>query len=208
MKNRKLFISLFLLVSLLFLGVGYAALTNTLNIGGSISATKNDKNLKVEFTESVLHAQDALGNEDTTFLVESTYSGQSATVTIQNMSTLGQTAVIEFKVSNNSENLASLTATLDTADISVNLGLEGVALDAGKDSNAASNIFEGDHFDVSAEFFTKTEANIGSITDGVATITSGQHVYIRVTVELVEIVSSSTFPTHDIIISFVAETED
>ena len=208
MKNRKLFIGLFLLISLLFLGVGYAALSNTLNIGGSISATKNDENLKVEFVGSELHAQDKDGKEDTTFLVKSTTAKQDATITVENISTLGQTAVVEFKIVNNSEVIKdpeSLTATLKTAEVDVKLVVAGKNAEDSKD---ALNVFEGDHFSVEAEFIEKEVAGEtqGEFKDGVVSLAPGEYIYLRVTIKLIEVVSE-TLDVHNINITFNATTK-
>ena len=208
MKNRKLFIGLFLLISLLFLGVGYAALSNTLNIGGSISATKNDENLKVEFVGSELHAQDKDGKEDTTFLVKSTTAKQDATITVENISTLGQTAVVEFKIVNNSEVIKdpeSLTATLKTAEVDVKLVVAGKNA---QDSKDALNVFEGDHFSVEAEFIEKEVAGEtqGDFADGVVSLAPGEYIYLRVTIKLIEVVSE-TLDVHNINITFNASTK-
>ena len=49
MKKRNLFLGVFLVLAVLFLGIGYAALSNSLSINGTINSEANDDNLVVDF---------------------------------------------------------------------------------------------------------------------------------------------------------------
>ena len=98
MKKRRTFLSLFMLASLAFVGVGYAALTNTLSIGGGITATKNNDNLKVEFVASKAHTRDAQGNEDTSYTASHSVSGKTAEISVGGINEVGSYAEFIFVV--------------------------------------------------------------------------------------------------------------
>ena len=51
MKRRNLFLSLLLVGACAIVGVGYAAISRDLKIGGQLQGAKNDNTLKVEFQE-------------------------------------------------------------------------------------------------------------------------------------------------------------
>ena len=52
MKNKKTFVGLFVILALLCLGLGYAAVSKTLTITGSASGLVNDDHFVVKFTET------------------------------------------------------------------------------------------------------------------------------------------------------------
>ena len=62
MKNRKIVVVAFLLIAVLLLGVGYAALTDTLDITGSADVNVSD--LEKEFEEDIYFSA-AVANEGT-----------------------------------------------------------------------------------------------------------------------------------------------
>ena len=219
MKNRRLFISVFLLISLLFLGIGYAALTNKLAINGSIDAVKNNDNLKVEFVGNTTSAkEDEVGTESTAFTVTTIQSGQNATITINGISKIGQNAVVIYKVQNNSSNVEALTASLDTEfDISLGVGTVNgskyTVTEGSADYNNDANIFLGEHFEIKVEYLEENDAT-GTITRGAGgevqnvMLKSGEFVYIKVTIKLINPVEEDVFPKHVFTIRFNATTMD
>ena len=52
MRNKKTFVGLFVILALLCLGIGYAAVSRTLTITGSASGLINDDHFVVQFTET------------------------------------------------------------------------------------------------------------------------------------------------------------
>lgn len=218
MKKRNLFISMFLLVSILFLGIGYAALTNNLTINGSLSATKNDENLNVEFVAVTKAAKEPDGTESTAFTIGATVSGHTATISVQNMSILDQQAIVTFTVQNNSAiDLDSLDAILGS-NFTIKLGEGSVTgtnytiTSESTDTNDAANIFRGEHFLVSVAYSKpedlspEEEAKWGTIkNDGSVELDVTQKINVVVTIQLKEIVSD-TLPLHILKISFIAST--
>ena len=213
MKRRRLFIGAFLLAAVTFLGIGYAALTNTLQVNGSLSATENKENLKVEFVDYEAHATKTPGGaEDTSFTVNAGVSGQTATISVDNMSIPNQTAEITFKVQNKSVNLASLTAEL-AAEFNIELGegtLSGstysITSEATDGNTSDKNKFTGEHFVVSVAYSENAEdLNVLDESTGVVTLDSGEYVYVVVTITLVDIVPEN-FELHVVKISFDAST--
>lgn len=222
MKNRRTFLSLFVLASLAFVGVGYASLTNTLTIGGTASATKNDDNLKVEFVASKAHTKDAEGNEDTGFIATHSVSGKTASMSVSNINEVGSYAEFVYVVRNNSPELdgASLDAVLDSKfDIKVSAGTTTNAQEK-ESASTTDNVFEGDHFTISAEYatshpdFTTTgeDATYEAITiedENRVYLEVGKVVFVVVTVELttpININDSSNFDEHTITVTFNATT--
>ena len=206
MKKRRIFIGMFLLVAAAFLGLGFAELTNNLTIGGTLSAEANNDNLKVEFVAHETHALRD-GVEDTTFTISVSESGQTATINVNQMSMVGQTAEVIFKVQNNSEALDSLTAVLDPV---FTIGLGGSAVDS--DGDSENNEFDGDHFFVKVEYLTKGEAGEGEklasgTHAGKYEIQANEQVYVKVTIRLDDAVVG-TLDDHPLTISFNAKTAE
>ena len=223
MKKRNLFIATFLVLALLFLGVGYASLSNNLAINGSLSATKNNDNLKVEFVGVTQSTKEPDGSESTAFTLTTTSVGQTATLAVNNISVVGQTAIATFVVQNNSIDLQSdsLTAILDSV-FEIKLGTGTVSGSTytmtsepnDTDGNTKDNLFSGEHFTVKVEYSVPTleegneeAANWGTIDEkGAVTLASGQKVNVVVTIVLKEIVSVDDFPLHVLTIAFKAST--
>ena len=108
MTNTNKIISAIVIVAVLVIGVGYAAISNiTLNITGTAAATPNDANFKVAFigTPEVSNTDivtSATVKDDTT----------KAEFTIENVSAKGDNATITYTVRNNSSDLsATISAT-------------------------------------------------------------------------------------------------
>lgn len=221
MKKRRTFLSLFMLASLAFVGVGYAALTNTLSIGGGITATKNDDNLKVEFVASKAHTRDAQGNEDTSYTASHSVSGKTAEISVGGINEVGSYAEFIFVVKNNSPVLdgQELDAVLDAAfDIKVNTSsVENAPEKTG--ASPTDNVFEGDHFTISVNYtddsddfgttYTADLTTIDELNPGEVELAVGKVVYVVVKVELttpININDDTPFEQHNITITFNAET--
>ena len=59
-KSKKTFVGVFLILAVLFLGVGYAAIANiALKISGTLGATADDKNFKVAFSDKAIVTSDS-----------------------------------------------------------------------------------------------------------------------------------------------------
>lgn len=108
MKKRKTFIAMALIIAVLVLGVGYAAITNVnLNINGTANITAN-ADFKVEFDTK--HAP-SVGNASASYT-----DVTNATVTV-NLDSKNTTATAILKVDNNSSELsANLVATVENVD--------------------------------------------------------------------------------------------
>lgn len=214
MKKRRTFLGLFMLLSLAFVGVGYAALTNTLTVNGTLNATKNDSNLNVQFVASKAAARTSTGAEDTSFTVTHSATDKTATVNINGISDLGSYAEVCYVIKNNSEDLDVLNAFVNTElDIKMVAGSVDVTTE---DRNANPNIFEGDHFQVEGEITTDypavDAAQYGTLaTDDGTTkgldLDVGEVCYLKITVTLVAPVLDDTVDTHTFTITFNATTE-
>ena len=221
MKNRRMFLSLFVLASLAFVGIGYAALTNTLSIGGGITAEKNNDNLKVEFVASKAHTKDSEGNEDTSYTASHSASGKTAEISVGGINEVGSYAEFIFVVKNNSPELdgEKLDAVLDASfDITVNTASVGNANE--KDgASSTDNSFEGDHFTISVYYtdesvdfgdtYTSDLTSVNELNPGAVELDVGKVVYVVVKVELttpVNINDDTPFEQHNITITFNAQT--
>lgn len=108
MKKRKTFIAMALIIAVLVLGVGYAAITNVnLNINGTANITAN-ADFVVEFDTS---------HEPSVVNATAAYTdATNATVTVD-LDSLNKTATAILKVDNNSSELsANLEATVGNVD--------------------------------------------------------------------------------------------
>ena len=220
MKKRRMFLSLFMLLSLSFIGVGYAALTNTLDVDGKITATKNDNNLKVEFVASKAHNKHPDGSEATTFQATHSVSGKEAEVIIENINEVGSYSEFVLVIKNNSVDLEDDTVTLD-ALLDENLVITLSGDQPATDSDTSNkNSFEGEHFTVSA-YYDNTYTGFGDTyadslvstipSSGSVELAVGKVVFLVVRVELttpVNINDSDAFPVHTFNIKFNATTPD
>lgn len=110
MKKKRTYVTLALIIAILMLGVGYAAVTKELTITGTLNATVDNSQFNVEFTK----ADKAVNLTGTP-----TASGTSATFTVDgsNMKTKGDTASVEFTITNNTTTAVNLSAKLSAANI-------------------------------------------------------------------------------------------
>ncbi|MBQ8497974.1 MAG: hypothetical protein IJ489_11050 [Clostridia bacterium] len=101
MKNRKRIIVAFLLVVALVLGVGYAALTDTLTIIGNATIDMNQA--ANNFDENVyFSAAEVVSSPNTSVDSVGGVGTDDATFTAHSLATLGDTAVFKFTILNDS----------------------------------------------------------------------------------------------------------
>ena len=167
MKNRKRIVVLFLLVAIMLIGVGYAALTDSLTIIGNahidvdVANKTFDKN--IYFSASAATSSTGTGTTADT----ASHTADDATFTANKLAVLGEESVFTFTITNDSNVAAKIT-------------IESTKL-SGDDnpSNSNPSIFEVT-YNVPAEGFT---------------VDSGDSVEIIVTVTVVNPVTSATSAT-------------
>lgn len=94
MKKKRTLLGLALLVAVLILGVGYAALTSIdLDLTGTVNVSPSDANFKVVWSEGT-----PANTEDSVSVVGS----KSVTFTVNSLKAVGSTATATFKIKNNS----------------------------------------------------------------------------------------------------------
>jgi hypothetical protein len=218
MKKRRTFLGLFMLLSLAFVGVGYAALTNTLKVNGTLNATKNDENLNVQFIASQATAKHKDGSEDTAFTVTHSASDKTATVNVNGINELDSYAEVCYVIKNNSKPLVGtviLDAVVSTElDIKMLKGSEDIT---GNDQNLADkNVFKGNHFSVEGRItneYDENDATYGTVTDDddysdkFCDLGVNEVCFLVVRVTLIAPILD-TFDTHTFTISFNASTVD
>ena len=170
MKNRKFIVVAFLIVAVMLLGVGYAALTDTLTIIGNAHIDVDTANKtfdeKVYFSDA--KASSSTGTGTTADVVS--YSSDDATYTANRLATVGETSVFTFTIKNDSN--------VD-AEISVNTTkLSG-------DANPSNS--NSDKFTVAYSY-----------PDGTTIAKNGGTIDVVVTVTVAEPVTSATSATFGI----------
>lgn len=130
MKNRKRVITAFLLIACMLIGVGYAAVTNTLDIQGSADvsqqAAEDEFNEDIYFTgvkvgegtfkTSALFKEDGSYDETRQDGVTYTYSANinsnnndKAQFTIKNLKNAGESQIITYQIKNDSTHAATVS---------------------------------------------------------------------------------------------------
>ena len=111
MKSKKTILGIVLLIAILLLGIGYAAITDvTLNINGTADATANTDNFIVKFTSATKGTNCTLAE-----VSSSDPNGRTATMNVSGLQTAGDTATATFVVTNESLDLkAALAVTTQT----------------------------------------------------------------------------------------------
>lgn len=127
MKNRKTFVGIALLIIVLAIGIGYAAINKTLEITGTATAQASENNFKVVFTGQ------STADDDVT--VNVTEDSTSATLNVSGLKTKDDTKTATFKVKNESPELKALV-TVDTETIT---NEEFFSVDATVESTDALN---------------------------------------------------------------------
>lgn len=104
MKKRNTFFGIGLLVALLVLGIGYAAISNiTLNIGGTGKAGVSDSNFKVKFVGTP-----TVSNED---IVKATITSDlAATINVESLVAKGDSVTATYEIQNVSADLSASLA--------------------------------------------------------------------------------------------------
>ena len=122
MKNRKVVVIAFLVVAAMLMGIGYAALTDTLTITGdlkadtSVSQPEFDADVYFSSTSIVL---DNTGNMAASQILE---GRDDAKITAQHFTTAGQKVKVKFTIANDSTEFA---ARLTPSALNVTNGSEG-----------------------------------------------------------------------------------
>ena len=169
MKNRNTVVVAFLLVAVMLLGVGYAALTDTLTLIGN--ATIDMKQAEVNFDEKVyFSAAEVVDSPNTAADSVGGVNTDDATYTVHSLASKGDVATFKFTIQNDS----NVPVRIDIPENK----LSGVA------NSSNSN----------EEFFSIDYAY--SIDD--RTIPSGGSMDIIVTVEVIAPVTSATGATFGI----------
>lgn len=131
MKNRKVIVTAFLLIAVMILGVGYAAVSDTLNFSGD--AMISDGQVQHEFDADIKivsvsedkatwydYAASTVEIERTNDLIVNIIDGAGDNIQdqidfqIYNLTDAGETQTIWFKVKNDSAHVANLTGTAIT----------------------------------------------------------------------------------------------
>lgn len=230
MKNRRTFLSLFVLASLAFVGVGYAALTRQLDATTNLKADANTNNLAVQFHPTIMGYDIKEGDESKIKVgVEPVLNNaQSAAVTIEGISGYGDTVEVYLLVVNNSEPSNNLHATLTAPTVTVT---HGTTNETSTDGDTRPEVFKGNHFEIEAKYEYAEEltltsstgdkkftyAEMGSnVTVGEATVpyletktgeenSIGEGVWLKITYKLVNVVTD-TFDVHKVTVSFAANS--
>lgn len=118
MKKKKSFTGLLIILAVLFLGVGYAAITSrTLTINGNVTVNPNENDFDVVFkggptiTDGTDPATTATNTYDST--------NRTATLTVDGLEKAGDKVVVTYTIENKSNSLkatlSNLTVTNDSA---------------------------------------------------------------------------------------------
>lgn len=106
MKNKKTLLGLVLLIAILLLGVGYAAISGyNLTIGGTAGATGNTDNFIVKFTKATTGTNCTKAEIST-----SDANARTATMEVSGLTAAGDTATATFEVTNESPELNAILA--------------------------------------------------------------------------------------------------
>lgn len=123
MKNRKIVVVAFLLAAVMLLGVGYAALTDTLTITGDLksdpSASQYEFDGDVYFSATSVERDDT-GNQAASQILE---GRDDATITAKHFSEEGQTVKVKFTITNDAGN--DFAALITPSALVLTNGTEG-----------------------------------------------------------------------------------
>lgn len=105
MRNNKRVITVFaLIVAILALTIGYAAITKDLTVGGTIEAGANSENFKVHFQGAT---GDITSTKTGATLLATTDQNHTAIIEAEGLDTAGQTVTAIFTIVNDSEDLGA-----------------------------------------------------------------------------------------------------
>ena len=123
MKQKRIVIALFLCFAFLGLGIGYAALTDTLKVSGDLGANVNNDNLVVVFDGETTNSS-VVSSVDGTYCKFATDAGVAGIdgrttieLVVSGLTTMGDTATATLIVENRSIDDDALTATLSAPTI-------------------------------------------------------------------------------------------
>ena len=122
MKNKRIFVGLFVILALLFLSIGYAAFVKTLRIGGGVETGKTEDlnaNFIVYFSKVDIDTTLAKG-ATVTAEVDATEKTTRTTFSIKNMSIVGSKVVLTYTVNNDSVDLYANSPTIYSKTTKVN----------------------------------------------------------------------------------------
>ena len=120
MTSTSKIIAAIVIVAVLMLGIGYAAITNiTLNIEGNAAAVGNQANFVVGFTGTptakITTAVTPTGVTPTATATIDTNDSTQATINVTNLTAKGDTVVATYTVKNSSADLAAELSTSTTS---------------------------------------------------------------------------------------------
>ncbi len=120
MKRTNKIILTTVLVAVLILGIGYAAIQNiTLNITGSAEGTASDANFGVKFAKETTTDKSEVTNESAATVKAEVTGYLAATLTVEGVSAKGDTVTATYTVQNTSADLSadlSVSATNDNEE--------------------------------------------------------------------------------------------
>ena len=111
MKNRKTVVVAFLLLAVMLLGVGYAALTDTLTIAGQANVTtgKAEEELNEDVYFVLAEAATSNGTSGVGDTASILQDNDRASFTVNSLALGGETATFEFTVKNESNHEVTLS---------------------------------------------------------------------------------------------------
>lgn len=180
MKNRKTVVVAFLLVAVMLLGVGYAALTDTLTIVGN--ATIDMTGAQSNFDEKIYFSDAAVLTHGTGNASgdQAAYTADDATYQLHSLATKGESASLKFEITNDS-NVPVLLS---------------VATNNPTNSNDT-------FFTVGYEYFS--DADLTTPTTLATPVASGAKLYVKVTVTVASPVTSQTTGTFGLSLNVTTE---
>lgn len=137
MKNRKTVVVAFLLVAVMLLGVGYAALTDILTINGS--AEVSQKAAEDAFNEDI-YFSDAVANEVDNQASVDDADNDKASFAANTLKGQGDTATFTFTINNAGDVAATVTPVLESNDPEGYFTVTNDWADAAKDLAAGGEI--------------------------------------------------------------------
>ena len=211
MRIRSLVLSLFLVVAVLFLGLGYARLTNTLNVGGTIGSTPDNSNLDVRFANDTTAPAATKVSSDNVTVGGFSYESKSVTFGVAGFTAQNQSATIILKVVNNSVQHEDYAAYLSKEfGITMTHG-EGRVTATGSQTG---NIYTGEHFRIAVSYIESYENRLGETVNATGTITEGQprldavgneYVFVKIEISVINPIVGA-MDEHQFTISFDAYT--
>ena len=117
MKNRKIVVIAFLVVASLLLGIGYAALTDTLDITGSADVNVSD--LEKEYEEDIYFSA-AVANETGNTASVNSDNNDKASFSAKALVKKGDVATFTFTIQNDSAHTVSVQPKLNASSGNTN----------------------------------------------------------------------------------------